>query len=277
METHTLLQPLLCLPKHLTNLERNCDVSDGIFIAVNITSPDNEGHENCIYNGFCNVKVVENYHVHYKNQEMGLDVQDNISVVIEEAPNTPQAPQVWADPGINPYVYNGHDGAEAQEYSVCTETRTGRVMFQQHDTYITKSVYNYMEAVRYGSFNEVEDTNLGRRESYAPAQSMDFSVYEEDEYECGVFMSRMPETIMNQSQNRDLEEQKYANVQSENGALNQLMSSDIQSGSKQRKTILYLGPEPQNGQTIQQIAYHDPAVECPSLAGEVGNEVVIRK
>ncbi|XP_026331374.1 zinc finger protein 665-like isoform X2 [Hyposmocoma kahamanoa] len=276
METE-LVHPLLCIPKKFTNLETNCEISDNVFIEVNITSPDTEGNETCIYNGFCNIKLVGDYDVQYKPQEVTLEDQDNqnISIIITEKPTTPYDSQVWIDPATSPYVYNRYDGTGTQEYSVCTQTRTSHIMFEQHNTYITKNVYNYKEAVRYSSYDEVEDVKLKRQESCQPVRSSDLNIYKEDEFECGVFLSHLPEEIMNEKQNRDMKERKYVNVQSDNGALNQLMSSDIQSMSKQRKTILYLGPEPRNGQTIQQIAYHDPAVGCPGLASEVDNEVSV--
>lgn len=274
-----LVHPLLCLPKKFTTLETNCEISDNVFIEVNITSPDTEGNETCIYNGFCNIKLVDDYDVQYKPQGMNPEEQENqnISIIIAEKPNTPYDSQVWKDPANSPYVYNRYDEAETQEYSVCTQTRTSRIMFEQHNTYVRKNVYNYKEAVRYSSYDEVEDIKMNRQENCQPVRSSDLNMYEEDEFECGVFLSHLPEEIMNEKQNRDMEERKYVNVQSDNGALNQLMSSDIQSVSKQRKTILYLGPEPHSGQTIQQIAYHDPAVGCPGLASEVDNEVIIRK
>lgn len=272
-----LVHPLLCIPKKLTNLETNCEISDNVFIEVNITSPDTEGNETCIYNGFCNIKLVGEYDVQYEPQQVDLQQQENrnISIIVTDKPNTPYDSQVWIDPATSPYVYNQYDKPQTQEYSVCTQKRTSRIMFEQHNTCITKNVYNYKEAIRYSSYDEVEDAKLKRQESCQPVRSSDLNMYEEDEFECGVFLSHLPEEIMNEKQNRDMEEQKYVNVQSDNGALNQLMSSDIQSVSKQRKTILYLGPEPHNGQTIQQIAYRDPAVGCSGLANEVDNEVII--
>lgn len=278
METE-LIYPLLCIPKKFTNLETNCEISDNVFIEVNITSPDTEGNETCIYNGFCNIKLVGDYDVQYKPQELNPEEQDNenISITITEKPNTQYDSQVWIDPTTSPYVYNRYDEAETQEYSVCTQTRTSRLMFEQHNTYITKNVYNYEEAVCYSSYNEHEDVKLKRQESCQPVRSSDLNMYEKDEFECGVFLSHLPEEIMNEKQNREKEEQKYLNAKSDNGALNQLMSSDIQSMSKQRKTILYLGPEPHNGQTIQQIAYQDAAVGCPGITSEVDNDIIIRK
>lgn len=278
METE-LVHPLLCIPKKFTNLETNCEISDNVFIEVKITSPDTEGNETCIYNGFCNIKLVGDYDLQYKPSEVNAEDQDNqnISIIITEKPITEYDSQDWIDPAMDPHMYNRYDEAEKQEYSICTQTKTSQIMFEHHNTYVTKNIYNYKEAIRYSSYDEVEDTKLKRQENCHPIRSLDLNTYEEDEFECGVFLSHLPEEIMNEKQNRDIEEQKYVNVQSDNGALNQLMSSDIQSVSKQRKTILYLGPEPCNGQTIQQIAYHDPAVGCSGLTSEVDNEVVIRK
>lgn len=272
-----LVYPLLCIPKKFTNLETNCEISDNVFIEVNITSPDTEGSETCIYSGFCNIKLVKDYEVHYKSQELNPEEQDdqNISIIVTETPTTPHDPEVWIDPANSPYVYNQHNEAGKQEYSVCTQTKTSQIMFEQHNTYITKNIYNYKEAVRYHACNEIEDEKLRKQEHYPPVRSSDLNIYDEDEFECGVFLSQLPEEIMNEH-NRSIAEQKYANVQSDNGALNQLMSSDMQSVSKQRKTILYLGPEPHNGQTIQQMAYHDPAVGCPVLASQ-DNKVNICK
>lgn len=280
-----LVYPLLCIPKKCTNLETNCDILDNVFIDVNITSPDTEGNETRIYNGFCNIKLVGDYDVQYKPQEMDLDDGDNqdISVIISDSQSTPYDSEVWIDPSRSPYVYNQYDDAETQEYSVCAQTRTSHIMFEHRNTYITKNVYNYKEAVRYSSPDDVED--MKRQEGCQQMRSLDLLTYENDECECtphsnsssSSFMSQLPEEIPNEKQNCDIAERKQVDIQSDNGALTQLMSSDIQSVSKQRKTILYLGPEPNNGLTIQQIAYHDPAMECLGLVQDVDHEVVICK
>lgn len=278
-----LVYPLLCIPKKFTKVESNSKITDNIFIEVKVTSPDTEGNDHCIYNGFCSIKLVEDYHLQYKPSKVNPEGQNkqNMSIIISEKPTekptTAYDSQDWMNPAMNPHMYNQYDEADNQEYSVCTQTRTSQIMFEHHNTYVTKNIYNCQEAIRYSSYDEVDDTKVIRQESCYPIRSLDLSTYEEDEFECGVFLSHLPEEIMNQTQNRDIEEQKYVNVQSDNGALNQLMSSDIQSVSKQRKTILYLGPEPCNGQTIQQIAYHDPAVGCSGFTSEVENEVVIGK
>lgn len=274
-----LLCPLLCIPTKLTPLETYCEIDDNVFIEVKITPVDVEGYVPCIYNGFCNIRLVEEYEVQYQPQEMNIEETDgqNKSIIIANKQSTPYDSQVWIDPARSPYVYNQYDEPEAQEYSECTQTRTSPIRYEKRNTYITKNGYNDKEADRYSSFDDVEDTNYKQQENCQAVKSLDLNMYDENEFECGVLLSNLPEEIINEKQHRDLEEQKYVNVQSKNGALTQLMSSDIQSVSKQRKTILYLGPEPTNGQTVQQIAYNDPALGCSGLASEVDNEVVIRE
>ncbi|XP_049875048.1 zinc finger protein 708-like [Pectinophora gossypiella] len=272
-----VLYPILFLPKKCTNLETNCDVADNVFIDLNITSPDTEGNNACIYSGFCNIKLIDTYDVniqHLKSsEEIISEVNDSLPVIISEQQQPPyMQSQVWIDPTRSPFVYNHYDLSEAQEcYSVRHESRTSITVEKKLNTYITKNIYNYKEAVHYSTHEELENK---KPKIQPPEHNSDGNIYEEDEFQCGVFLSQLPEEIMNEKQNRAREERKFIGLQSENSALKQLMSPDIQSMSKQRKTILFLGPDAQCGQTIQQIAYYDPSMGC-SGAPVVDNEVII--
>lgn len=279
-----VLYPILFIPKKCTNLETNCEVTDNVFIDLNITSPDTEGNETVIYSGYCNIKLIDSYDVNIQNMKSPSElcteyIDDQIPVII--ADQTQQAynqSQVWIDPARSPYVYNRYEAAESQGcYSVCHQTHTSHITVEQHNTYITKNVYNYKDAVHYSPHDDYDQRQLRKQDAIQQNSSSDTTAYEEDELQCGLFLSQLPEEIMNEKQIKAREEQKYVGLQSQNDALKQLMSTDIQSVSKQRKTILFLGHDSQCGQTIQQIAYNDPALECSGDPAEGVNEVVIGK
>ncbi|KAL4718485.1 hypothetical protein ACJJTC_004007 [Scirpophaga incertulas] len=256
--------PVLLIPKRCTTLETSCDLTDNVFIDLNITSADTEGNEMCIYNGFCNVKIIDSYDVNVQHVETPTDVVPSYNES-ESAPegNQPQFPpynqsQVWIDPARSPYVYNSYDSTATQEYSICHQTRSSHITVEQHNTYITQNVYNHNESIHYS----------------APPEQGNVNYYEEDEFECGVFLSQLPEEILQEKESKAREERKYIGLQTDNGALKQLMSTDIQSVSKQRKTILFLGHDSHCGQTIQKIAVNDPTLVCVG-PDEIDHEVVI--
>ncbi|RVE48196.1 hypothetical protein evm_007150 [Chilo suppressalis] len=288
-----VLYPVLLIPKRCTTLETNCAVTDNVFIDLNITSPDTEGNEMCIYNGFCNVKLIDSYDVNIQQVEP-LNIDAVSSSFIENEPaaieignqvpsSTYNQSHVWIDPVRSPFVYNSYDAAaETQEYSVCHQTHSAHITVEQHNTYITQNVYNYKESVQYSSLDDCEQKKVkklpapepGATPQQNPSDQNNLNFYEEDEFECGVFLSQLPEEILNEKETRAREERKYIGLQSENEALKQLMSSDIQSVSKQRKTILFLGHDSHCGQTIQKIAVNDPSLVC-SGGGEIDHEVII--
>ncbi|KAJ2951703.1 hypothetical protein O0L34_g13864 [Tuta absoluta] len=275
-----VMYPILLLPKVCTNLETNCEVTDNVFIDLNITSPDTEGNNTCIYSGFCNIKLIDTYDVNIQDKiqkpvdEVQIpEIDDQLPVIIADQPSYNQN-QVWIDPTRSPFVYNHYGVQESKEcYSVCHQSRTS-IMVEQCNTYITKNVYNYKEAIHYSNHEEYENSKPKKQALDQQISEANNNNYEDDEFECGVFLSQLPEEIMIEKQNKAKEERKFIGLESENSALKQLMSPGIQSMSKQRKTILFLGPDSQCGQTIQQIAYYDPAMEC-SGGPVVDNEVVI--
>lgn len=280
-----VIYPVLLIPKRCTTLETSCEVTDNVFIDLNITSPDTEGNEMCIYTGFCNVKLIDSYDVNVQQVEPPTDDSgfDNDQLAPVETGNQIAYPsynqsQVWIDPVRSPYVYNQYDATETQEYSVCHQTRSGHITVEQHNTYITQNVYNYKESIHYSPAEDFEHKKFRKvqAETTQPSTSdaNNLNLYEEDEFECGVFLSNLPEEIMNEKESKAKEERKYIGLQSENEALKQLMSSDIQSVSKQRKTILFLGHDSHCGQTIQKIAVNDPSMVC-SGGGDMDHKVVI--
>ncbi|XP_045451786.1 zinc finger protein 85-like [Melitaea cinxia] len=276
------LYPVLLIPKKCTTLETNCEATDNVFIDVNITSPDTEGNDMCIYNGFCNVKLIDNYDVNLNEADTNSQSSDNndnsTAVAVTEAANQTYPPysqsQVWIDPTRSPYVYNSYDTVESQErFSVYHQSHSSHITVEQHNTYITQNVFNYKESIQYSPVDDTENKKLKKIQSTDPGQPpIDQNLYENDEFECGVFLSQLPEEIMQEKENKAREELKYIGIQSENDALKQLMSSDIQSLSKQQKTILYLGHDSHYGQTIQKIAVNDPSLECVDSGKD--NEVV---
>lgn len=276
------LYPVLLIPKKCTTLETNCEATDNVFIVVNITSPDTEGNEMCIYSGFCNIKLIDNYDVNLieaDTNSQSFDNNDNgTAVAVSEATNQTYTPysqsQVWIDPARSPYVYNNYDTVESQErLSVNHQAHSSHITVEQHNTYITQNVFNYKESIQYSPVDDIENKKFKKMQSNDPGQpSIDQNLYENDEFECGVFLSQLPEEIMHEKENKAREELKYIGIQSENDALKQLMSSDIQSLCKQQKTILYLGHDSHYGQTIQNIAVDDPSLECIDSGKD--NEVV---
>ncbi|CAG9582999.1 unnamed protein product [Danaus chrysippus] len=267
------LYPVLLIPKKCTTLETNCEAADNVFIDLNITSPDTEGNETCIYSGFCNVKLIDSYDVNINegDSSQSSDSKDEqIPVIVSEAAQDPtfNQSQVWIDPARSPYVYNNYDAVESQEhYSVYSQTLSSHITVEQHNTYITQNVYNYKEQVPYSPVEEFGHKKFRKNHG----NEINHDLYEDDEFECGVLLSQLPEEILNEKENKAREELMYINLQSENDALKQLMSSDIQSLSKQQKTIMYLGHDSHYGQTVQKIAVNDPSLECNG----VGNEVII--
>ncbi|XP_021203504.1 zinc finger protein 665 [Bombyx mori] len=252
--------PVLLLPKKCTSLETNCQVTDNVYIDLNITSPDTEGNDTCIYSGFCNVKLVDSYNV---NLEAVEDIDSDMPVIVNENQNYYNQSQVWIDPVRSPYVYNQYDKTQ-ERYSICQENH-GRITVEQHNTYITQNVYNC---------NEIQTSptyECKRLRKYDTVPNC--ALYEEDEFECGVFLSQLSEEIGNDKE-KVREERRLIGIPSENNALKQLMSTDVQSVSKQRKTILFLGNDSHSGQTIQNISVNDPSLECIGN-GEIDHEVII--
>lgn len=264
--------PILFIPKVCTPLETHCDVSENVFIHLNISSPDTEGNETVIYKGFCCVKVVDgnDINIRYGSPDSSSS-SDNIPVILTEANQISFPPyndsQVWIDPVRSPYVYNRCDSPPQESYTI-HESQENRITIAQHNTYITQNVYNYNDTNRYSPVSEEQKAVKKVQDSY--------NMYEEDEFECGVFLSQLSEEIMNEKETKAREERKFVGLQTDNEALKQLMSTDIQSASRQQKTILFLGHDSESGQTIQNISINDPSMECIG-AGEVDNEVIIGK
>ncbi|KAJ8719982.1 hypothetical protein PYW07_012025 [Mythimna separata] len=264
--------PILFIPKVCTTLETNCELAENVFIHLDISSPDTEGNETAIYKGFCNVKVMDgrDINIRYASPNSYSSIE-NMPVILTEA-NQIAIPayndsQVWIDPARSPFVYNNCDSPPVETYTV-NQTTDNHVTIEQHNTYIMQNVYSYNEAVRYSPEHKTV------KKIQENVQTSDgYNMYEEDEFECGVFLSQMSEEI-NEKDARARDEKNFVGLQTDNGALKQLMSTDIQSVSRQQKTILFLGHDSQSGQTVQNIAINDPTLECVG-AGEVENEVTI--
>jgi hypothetical protein len=281
-----LVYPVLIIPKRSTKLESICEVSDDVFIKLKITTSDTDGDEMCIYSGFCNVKLIDNHNTNVHLIELSTDT-GTLTIIENKTSNEPvnqidNQSQVWIDPVRSPYVYNSYDATETQEH-VCQQTPFGHITVEQHNTYITKNVYNYNNTINYTPPEDFEQKRFRRTpvpEELPQQNATDpnnfINFYEVDEFECGVFLSQLSEEIMNEKETKDREEKKFIGLESENGALKQLMSPDIQSVSKQRKTILFLGHDSHRGQTIQKIAVNDPMLVCAG-PGEVDHEVEIGK
>ncbi|CAH2041743.1 unnamed protein product, partial [Iphiclides podalirius] len=282
-----MLYPVLLIPKRCTTLETTCEVTDDVFIDLSITSTDTEGNKMCLYSGFCNIKVIENYDVDTREGSSSSPPDTNdldpIQVVTEANAQSSYPPysqsQVWIDPARSPFVYNNYDASESQgRYSVYHhQTHSSHITVEQHNTYITQNVYNCSEPVHYSPAEEFEHKKFRKIQTGDPnpqnSSAEPNNPYEDDEFECGVFLSQLSEEIINEKEARAREELRYIGLQSENDALKQLMSTDIQSMSKQQKTILFLGHDSHYGQTIQKIAVNDPSLEC--VAGsELDYEIV---
>lgn len=219
-----VLYPILFIPKKCTQLESNCEASENVFIDLKITSPDTEGNDMCIYSGFCNIKLVDSYDVKIQQDKLPLDQDlseiyindiDDIPVIIADSSSGQssfhQSEEVWIDPSRSPYVYNHYDTTsqtqEASHYSICQETHTSHITFEQHNTYITKNVYNYKEAVHYSTPEDFEHKKFRKVQKYETSQPLES--YEGDEFECGVFLSHLPEEIIHEKETKDREERKF--------------------------------------------------------------------
>lgn len=284
-----MLYPVLLIPKKCTALETTCEVTDDVFIDLSITSADTDGNEMCLYSGFCNIKLIDSYDVNIREASTSsapdTNEMDPIQVVGETSGQSSYPPysqsQVWIDPARSPFVYNNYDTPESQgRYSVYHQTHSSHITVEQHNTYITQNVYNYSEPIHYSPAEEFEHKKFRKIQTgdTNPQNSTGEpnNPYEDDEFECGVFLSQLSEEIINEKEARAREELRYIGLQSENDALKQLMSSDIQSMSKQQKTILFLGHDSHFGQTIQKIAVNDPSLECVA-GGELDQEIVVGK
>lgn len=269
--------PLIFIPKICTPLETNCKVSENVFIHLNISSPDTDGNDTAIYNGLCNVKVIDNIDINIRYDTQSCETNNEQIPVILAETNQIMCPayndsQVWIDPVRSPFVYNRCE-TPPLEYTI-TEGPDNHITIEQHNTYITQNVYNYNEAVCY---SPVSDEQKAVKKVTEPVQNSDnYNMYEEDEFECGVFLSQLSEEIINEKETRARDERKFVGLQTDNEALKQLMSTDIQSVSRQQKTILFLGHNSESGQTIQNISINDPTMEC-SRTGEEKSEVVVGK
>lgn len=245
--------PVLLIPRSCTKLVTECEATDNVLIDLNITSLDIEGNTICIYSGFCNVKVIDSYDVDIQEGDSNSQSSDSLDdnpVIVSEAGNqvaniTYSQSHVWIDPARSPYVYNNYDSLGSQEcYAVYHQSN---ITVEQHSTLITQNIYNYKE----GSTNEEYEQSKLKKNTLIESDHL----YKDDD--CNVFLSQLE----NINEKQKLKEER-CNTQNDSGALKQLMSSDIQSVSKQQKTIMYLGNDSHYGQTIQNIAINDPSLKC---------------
>ncbi|XP_045774155.1 PR domain zinc finger protein 5-like isoform X1 [Maniola jurtina] len=252
--------PILFIPKHLTTLETNCAVSDNVFIDLNITSADSEGNVMNVYSGFCNVKVINSYDVDDNDGEMNyLSDSDNVlgEITLPDS-NDSNETEMLIDPTYNPYV----SGAmEAENYSIYQSHRE-HITVRQHRSYLKRKVNNYSESMQYAQFMEFEHTKFKqvKMSNETNPQHVDPSL--NDQLECGLFLTQLPEEIRLANENRAREERKYIDLPSDNVAIKQLMSSEVQAMPRTQHTIMLLGDNSQNGQTIQTMAINDPRVKC---------------
>lgn len=271
--------PILFIPKACTTLDTNCELSENVFIHLNISTPDTEGNENAIYKGFCNVKVMDgrNINIRYASPNSYSNLEA-LPVILTEA-NQITIPayndsQVWIDPARSPFVYNRCDSPPLETYTV-NKSIENHVTIDQHNTYITQNVFSCSnEAIRYSPI-EIEEQKTVKKNQENRQTSDGYNLYEEDEFKYGVFLSQLSEEI-NEKEARVRDQRNNLGLQTDNGALKQLMSTNIQSVSKQQKTILFLGHDSESGQTVQNISINDPLLECVG-AGEVETEVTIGK
>lgn len=202
--------PILFIPKKCTTLETNCELKDNVYIDVSVTSRDSEGNNTSIYNGFCNIKLVDSYAVNV-NQVESPDRStepdiDQMPIILSEANQSPpyNDSQVWIDPSRSPYVYNHYDPSVQEQYAI--RESGGLITVQQHNTYITQNVYSCKEPDMY--YKEIPQSpvkdfecKVDRKvpEMGTTAQpETNLNYYEEDEFECGVFLSQLPEEILNE-------------------------------------------------------------------------------
>ncbi|XP_023952574.2 zinc finger protein 528 [Bicyclus anynana] len=264
--------PVLLLPKKCAMLETNCDATDNVFLDLDISSLDKHGNHTNIYKGFCNVKMLDD------DDDDGVqeidDPFDSDNVLgeitlpeVNDEYNNNQT-EMLIDPTSNPYVNNNYDAIEAGGHCVY-ETDEHKAV--RHCSTLIQNIYDSKESILYSPLREFEHKKFGR----VPISDTVLQAFEptEDELECGVFLSQLPEEIMIANENKAREERKFMETPCSDDALKQLMSSDMQTLAKQQRTILYLGHNSHHGQTIQNIAVNDPRMKC--LENENDNKVII--
>lgn len=259
--------PLLVLPKVCTTLETNSELSENMFINLNISSKDAEGSHNVIYNGFCNVKVVEVNDIDVSFNKSNDSSNENMEIILPEANQltfpTYSDSEVWIDPSTSPYVYNQCETPPLISYTI-TEGTDDHITIEHHNTYITQNVYNCSDTARYSPISDDQITVEEVREAVQNLNS--YNMYAEDELECGVILSQLSKEVLHEKETQEMNRKKFEELDTDNNALKQLMSTGIQSVSKQQKIILYLGQDSESAHTIQNISINDPMLECADMS-----------
>ncbi|XP_068632173.1 uncharacterized protein [Battus philenor] len=254
-----MMCPVLFIPKSRATILTPCDISDDLFMKLKICVIDIHNQEAKLYIGLCNVKFVD-YDAQYP-QLLPTLMMDPESKQVETLPkmlvlSPPKDPKVWIDPDRNPYLNSNYNTNESQtKYSVDNEHKNKP--FKQ---YKRRNVRNKCS----DSFDEVE-INLKKCKSGNEVSDQDNSplqdeLNESDAFESEIFLS----LSVGEIEEKESQEEGFVSMESEteNSALKQLMSPDIQLPNKQQKTILFIGHDNQDAKTIQKITVNDPLVKC---------------
>ncbi|XP_034839153.2 zinc finger protein 723-like [Maniola hyperantus] len=256
--------PILLIPKHLITFETNCAASDRVFINLKITTADTEGNDVNLYSGLCNIKLINYSPDDHNNGE--IDCGSNSGNVLSETINddTIESERL-IDQTYNPYV---SDAYEAEENYTIYQSHNEHITVRQHD--IEKNVnvqYSPAMEFEHKKFKQMKMSNEPEPQHAGP--SLD------EHLECGLILSTLSQEIMKADENRARQEMKYVDMPSDNVAVKQLMSSEVQGSRRCQRTILFLGDSSTpNGQTVHYISINDPQAKCRESSG-VGNNVVV--
>lgn len=266
----------------LCDISELYDVADKIYLNIRITLPDQDGV--AFYSGCCFIKVEEppkisEVDLPEKDKSNSFNINDldinQMPIILAEASQSPypfyNKSRVWIDPSRSPYVYNQYDSLSHDTYSI--HEKANKITVQHHNTYITQNIHNYDHT---SAQPHSLDRDLEQKEFITPPisniqEELDF---DKDVSDSDVCLSQIAQqNSVKKSKSLKKRFGKTEVVNGKNEALKQLMSTEIQSTSKQRKTILYSGKDSSSGQTIQNISYSDPKIQCCDI--EVGHEVTI--
>lgn len=250
-----LSYPIILIPTDLAKDTNNCDLDEYFLSNVTITARNLPGNASYVYTGLCNFQVVDKYM---------LNIEQGDGFTEEELLTDLQDDSVWIDPVESPNATN-----HPKENRYIENNVTNNYSLQSYNTYITQNVYQCNDTSNF----IFDDCNYKRGskadKNVADSEILnDLDLYEDDDFECGMFLSQLSEEILNEERSKEDRQ-----VLSENSALKQLIATDKRP-VKQRKTVLLVGDDSNNAHTVHSISLTDPNSKC---LGDLGSEVVIGK
>ncbi|KAJ0176306.1 hypothetical protein K1T71_008480 [Dendrolimus kikuchii] len=259
---NSISRPILVIPSY-ADLGMTCDLTEDVFLDSDTNSSNLKGNSKYVYSRIYDVKFTDGYNITYESSDLSAIDSE---VVIEDSQNDSLS-GIWIDPIESPNASNFYDAANI----LYTENHiTNNFTLQTHNTYITQNVFKFNDSSNF-TFDDYKVRRVPEPDENVIIDSesfINFNLYEDDEFECGVFLSQLSEEILNEERVKEDRQ-----VLSENSALKQLIAADRRS-IKQRKAVLLIGDDSNNAHTVHSISVVDPNLEC---LGDVASEVVIDK